>query len=64
MSVPDPPAAKHHVAAGYGAFMHLPQMNRGEMFLECALVAEGFHADVALDPFLPCGRAHVGDTES
>ena len=63
MSVPAPPAAKHHVAAGYGAFMHLSQMNGGEMYLECALVTESFETNVTLNPLLPGCRIHKGGSK-
>ena len=43
--------------------VHLPQVNRGEVDLECALITEGLETDVALHPLLSRRRTHVRDAD-
>ena len=43
--------------------MHFPQVNRGEVDLECALITEGLETDVALHALLPRRRTHVRDAD-
>ena len=56
VAVATAPAAKHHVAAMHCTLVHFPQVDRAEVDLEGALVAEGLQADIALDTFLSCCR--------
>ena len=63
VSVATSPAAEHHVTPRHRALVHLPQMHRREVDLEGALVTEGLHAHLALDPLLAGGGAHVGNAE-
>ena len=63
VSVPAPPAAEHHGAALHGAPVHLPQVDRAEVDLEGALVAERLHAHLTLHPFLAGGRTDVRNPE-
>ena len=43
--------------------VHLPQVNRGEVDLESALITEGLETDVALHALLPRRRTHVRDAD-
>ena len=43
---------EHHRAAGRRATVHFAEMHGREVNLQCALVAEGLHAHVALNAFL------------
>ena len=61
VSVPAPAAAEHHVAAMHRALVHLSQVHCAEVDLEEALVAEGFHTDIALDLLLAGGWADKGN---
>ena len=63
MPVPAPPAAEHHVTPGHRALVHLPQVDRAEVDLECSLVTEGLQTDVALDPLLAGGGVDEGRAE-
>ena len=63
VSVPAPPAAEHHVTPGHRALVHLPQVDRTEVDLESALVAERLQADITLHSLLPRGRVDEGGPE-
>ena len=63
VSVPAPPAAEHHVTPGHRALVHLPQVDRAEVDLEGALVAERLQADITLHSLLPRGRVDEGGPE-
>ena len=43
--------------------VHFPQVNRGEVDLESALITEGLETDVALHPLLARRRTHVRDAD-
>ena len=63
VSVPAPSAAEHHVTPGHRALVHLPQVDRTEVDLESALVAERLQADITLHSLLPRGRVDEGCPE-
>ena len=58
-----PAAGEHHVAARHRALVHLPQVDRREVDLERALVAEGLQTHVALDPLLAGAGVDEGGAE-
>ena len=60
VSVATSPAAEHHVTPGHRALVHLPQMHRGEVDLEGALVAECLQTHVTLNPLLASCRIDKG----
>ena len=57
------PAAEHHVTPGHRALVHLPQVHRGEVDLEGALVTEGLQTHVTLYPLLAGGRVDKRSAE-
>ena len=60
--VPAPSAAEHHSATLHAALMHLTQVNGRKVDLEGALVTKCFHANIALDTFLACCGADIGNS--